>query len=641
MTKAITLQSRQTPYPKGGVNRSEVQQQFADAVVEDLGTLAEASNENALTTEVTGNTILDEMTHVKTQIKALQVKNDFRERNAENLVYSLDFSNKKDFFYDEDSIPSNRLVLDQRNAQIYLPATSVQPLFFREDPSNGDIIPNQNLDARVVSISEGISGSYQPTVSAGNVKNAFDGFNSSYWIRSIEYPMEAPVTEVEMEIEIIVPEGSPSEFNVLALAPHPIGRCDITGVWYKERPESTWALLEEFPTVYSTEAAAYVPDPINESGNIQWQGQIRPVYAFKIGFRQRDWVIKNNKKVFVYGAQEIGARLTRFSNISTINPLSTKDNAHIIYKVTSPEDTNFGAITKIDIGPNAKSEGQNVEDNHVIYQISKVPNPSSSTDILWASHSFALPQNGTSVTLSNIKEYYVIISMKFVNEITKDLSVFKNGTSPVVEFVNIVHTLSQDTVTAGATSAFDWTGRNAGQHFQNIIMMDAYRGAIEDESNMFIFWDDMWEDGDWRSSLEDTFSNISFGGENMAMTVTSDLIYIPGSIQYTALTSAQWGAMLPRRLRLQAALSNTDNSTIEVRIAYELNNAPQDDIIITTVDLDTAKGSIDWIDIPKADPDAIDYVGDVTALSLIVNMANGDVPGARPKLYQFALIIKD
>jgi hypothetical protein len=231
--------------------------------------------------------------------------------------------------------------------------------------------------------------------------------------------------------------------------------------------------------------------------------------------------------------------------------------------------------------------------------------------------------------------------MKFVNEITKDLSVFKNGTSPVVEFVNIVHTLSQDTVTAGATSAFDWTGRNAGQHFQNIIMMDAYRGAIEDESNMFIFWDDMWEDGDWRSSLEDTFSNISFGGENMAMTVTSDLIYIPGSIQYTALTSAQWGAMLPRRLRLQAALSNTDNSTIEVRIAYELNNAPQDDIIITTVDLDTAKGSIDWIDIPKADPDAIDYVGDVTALSLIVNMANGDVPGARPKLYQFALIIKD
>ncbi len=641
MTKAITIQSRQTPYPSEGINRSEVQQQFADAVVEDLGTIADATNDNASSIETTGNTIIDEMSHVKTQIRALQVKSDFRERNASNLVFSLDFSNKKDFFYDPDSSPSNRLVLDQRNGQIYLPPTSVTPLLFNEEPSSGDIIPNQNLDVRVVSIAEGISGSYQPVISAGNIKNAFNGFNTSYWIRSVEYPIEAPVTEVEVEIEITVPPGAPQEFNVFSLAPHPVGRCDVTGVWYKEKAESSWSILKEFPKYLPVGELNFVPESINESGNQRWSGQVRPVYAFKVGLRQRDWVIKNNKKVFTYGAQEIGAHLTRYANISTISPFSVKNNAHIIYKVSAPEDTVFGAISKVDIGPNPKTEGENVEDNHVVYQFSKVPNPQSSADILWTSHSSALPQNGAAVTLNSIQEYYVIISMKYVNEITKDLSVFHNGTTPIITHVNIIHTLTQTTNLGGVKDTIDWTPRNAGQHFQNIIMMDSYRGAVEDESNMFIFWDDMWSEDDWRASLEQSVTNIKFEGSHMAMTVESDAAFMQGNIEYAALTTTQWGGMLPRRLRLQTAFSNQEGSLIELRVQYELNNAPQNDITITPTDLVTARGSIDWINIPKSDPDGADYAGDVTALSLKVVMTNGTSSDARPRLYQFALIIKD
>lgn len=625
----ITPQTKRTSFPEAGINRSEAINEFANTVTNDLATSFTAINSNESGIKGLGAVFLNELSNVNTKVRHLEQSQDFRERNSTTLVLALNLNSKEDTYFIEGTAEQNKLVLDQKYGQIHLPPTNIVPLFFNEDPESGTIFANSNLDVQITALSEPILAGFSPEISEGVVDKAFNGQNSDYWVRKVQYPLESPVSEVTVSVQITVPSNAPEKrFNVVNINPFPLGRVDIMGVWYKVNEASSWILLETFPQEIPPSETVPVPIPIEGAEHLQFIGQTKNVYAFKVDLRQRNWIEEDNKKTFLYGAQELAAKLVEFSTINTSYSGNHALNNHIAYKVKAPKNTKFGGITKIEIDPLSNLESNIQDNNHVVYFLSKVENPTSISDIIWASHSNALPQNSIPLELDELEEYFVIILMKYVNQIKISTSPFKPGTTPVIQNIVISHKLlglaeEEETL----NSIIDWLPRNTRMHFQNVIMMDVYKETVHDGSNCVVFWDDYWEDTVWRAALEDSTSGLQILPEHMAIQPTSDAPISTGTITYRTIAVTEWASeWFPKRIRIQVANATLPpaGASITYKFQYTTVGGPQTDIVMTP-------GV--WVNIPTIS-------GNVLNFNLRVVLQNSTF-GQRPRLYQFSLLVKD
>jgi len=643
MSDIITTNSHAVSFPEAGQNKSEVMQEFSDNAVADIQKLGYTANLHTGEIKDINTSILNEVAHLRTSIRTLENTQSSIQRNAETNIQHVDFHKKKNVSYAEDTPDSNKLVVDQRYGQVYLPASEYTPVFYDEDPTTGDLFEIPGLSANVTPIDEPIISGFQQVVEDGVPRRAFNGHNNESWVRKVYYPLEAEVTEVTCSIEVTLPSINDAKtFNTVRVNPFPVDRCDIIGIWYKPTPSSRWIVLEEYPQSIKGGEQLASADPILNADMLQYIGQTRQVYAVKVDIRQRNWVEHNNKKLFTYGLQELDFKQVEYSTLNTSysnNDLSL--NNHAIIEVEAPYGNIFERLIKLESDPNLNLEGSTTNNNHLLIFISKTPSLTP-TDIVWKNTSDAPPSN-EAVSLG-VQKYYIIIQMKYVHQ-TKTLnSPFKNGTTPVLEYLTLHHQIDSVVVEGeeGVVDTTDWEGRNWALHTQFVSHMDIYRSAVEDGSNVFIFGDDFWSGLTHRDALTD----VRIDNKLMSLKTASNTPSSFGSVEYQTVTNTTWNSagntFVPKRMRIQSVGQIPGGGKIEFIFSYTTGSGTYSE----TFEASNA-GLINWTasQLTKVQSNWFvfdnDTEGDMTDFTLDIRLTNPATGTDQPILGQFILILKD
>lgn len=640
MGEQITAQSTNVDFPENGSNRSEVLRKFSANAVSDIHKLAKGHNIQNEEIKSTNAILNGEMAYLRTGLKSLEASQESQQANSSTVIESVDFYSKKNVMYAESAPDQNKLVVNQKYGQTYLPSVTSVPIFYREESSTGKL-QSKNLKIEVTP-TELASGGVMAEVSKGDPSKAFNGHNNEYWIREVRYPLESPVSEVTVQLEVSLPtesSGGVEKFNVVQVHPFPVDRCDIVSVEYKTSANSSFILLEEFPQSVKQGEAYPSPDPINNCDFQQFIGGTRDISAMRITLRQRNWVEKEHQKVFTYGLQELNVKFENFSTQNTTYSNDLELNNHLIYKIESPKNTLFKNITGIYAEPLLNLETETRENNHIVAYLSKTPSITASSDILWNSFSSTLPQNSTSaVDLTipvNAPEYYLIVIMKYVSDLKSATSPFTHGCTPVLKGVRTVHSVeSLDTTDVGEIDSTDWAGRNWALHTGFVSHMDVYRSAVEDGSNCFVFGDDFWNDPDWRTALSPTpLDKLQVSEKLMSLTTENNAAPSAsggfGTIVYAPVESSLWqDQWTAKKFRIQSVCQiPTGGARVTFTFDYTTDQGPQ-----TAIEVEAGNAPA-WEDLADN--------GVLQSFQLSIKLTNSSVGGQQPVLGQFILIMKD
>lgn len=636
MSDPIISQSTLISIPQGGPQSSEVLQRFADNTVVDIQTLTRAVNAQEGELQSSSVTLSTEVEHIRSSIRGIESNQANLLKAAKEYIQTLDFYTKKDVSYAANTSETNKLVVDHKYGSVYLPAIGYTPVFHTEDNS-GNIQEIANLQFGVTP-TEPIMAGFPQTIETTTPDKAVNGQNSSAWVRTVSYPLEAPITEVTATFEVSLGNTNETKrFNTVRINPYPVERVDILGIWYKSTASSSWTLLEQFPQT----VVDGIPTPvaINNADHVQYIGQIRNVFAAKIQIRQRNWIELNNKKTFIYGLQELDFKFVEFSTQNSSYSLSDLSaNNHAIIKVTAPAGNVFKTLLGLEASPLVNLEGTATNDNHILLYVSKSPSIANS-EVLWKSNSYALPQDlpVDLTVLTDPSVYYLIIMMKYVDRISSSLSPFDPKTSPVLEGITIRHQLQTTAATAEeAVNATDlipgtWTERNWAVHKMFVSHMDIYKSTVENGSNVFVFGDDFWAGYTHRDLLD----GVIISPKLMSLTTTTSSPNATGTITYkTVSVGAGVNPVVPftpRKLRIQSVHNKPNASQIYFKINYNSSLGP---LLIPPSSepngIEAKNSGIQWYDIE----------GDMTDFTLSIDLINS-AGNDQPVLGQFILILKD
>ena len=638
MIDPITSQSVRVGFPESGPNRSETIQTFADKAVYDIQNLTRSNNLLAGESQMTNELLLGEVAYLRTGLRTLEAAQESQQANAEKVIASLDFYDKKKVSFAPNTPEQNKLVVNQRYGQVYLPTVNSTPVFYNEDKKTGTVYPNRNISIEVTPINEPVSGGTLPLVDIGKSENAFNGHNNSTWIRNVRYPLESPINSVSVQLDVTLPQSvGDTRFNVVQAHPFPVDRCDILGIWYKPTHTSPFILLENFPQSVKGGDPDPTPDPIENADLIQLFGQLKTVAAFRIQLRQRNWTETGNQKVFTYGLQELNVKLEEFSTINSSYSPDLSQCNHVVYKVDAPDNTIFKSVTGIYADPLLNLETSIKDSNHCVVYLSKTPNLDSPQDVLWTSYNSQLPQNSTSTIDLTIpiqqSTYYVIIMIKYVFTLKSASSPFQPGMTPVLNAIRMVHSVE---ALGGAEANtvidnVDWYSRNWALHTQFVSHMDVYRGAVADGSNILVFGDDFYSEPAWRAALTATpLDGVVISNKLMSLTTNNNASNSSGVIEYDAINSTLWeDAWQAKRFRIQMVADiPSGGASVTFYFNYITDQGPQ-----FRIEIDGSQ-SATWVTLP-------DDVGDLTSFSLSIKLTNSNVGGLQPMLGQFILLLKD
>lgn len=627
MSDQITSQSTLVGIPTQGTISSEVLQAFTDNTVYDIQNITRKVNEHSNSLDAVNVTVAGEVEHIRTSIRSIENNQASILKASKEYNHIIDFFSKKDVTYATNTPDVNKLIVDSKYGQVYLPAISYTPVFYAED-SAGNLQEIANLQFSVTPISEPIVAGYTQSIETSEPRRAVNGQNSESWIRTVSYPLETPVSEVVVTYEVYLDNtATTKQFNTVKINPFPAERTDILGVWYKPTSSSAWILLEEFPQSLKVALGDTVPTPdaITNADHTQYIGQTRNIFAAKVTLRQRNWVEIDNKKVFIYGLQEFDFKQVEYSRQNSVYNMSELDkNNHVIMKITSPDGMNFQKLIGLYSNPLCNMESSVLNYNHMILILSKTPTLSPS-DILWNSTSNSLPQD--SVLGLSVNTYYLIIMMKYVASISSAASPFNAQTTPVLSRVTLTHKLSTASEAAEVVvDTTDWTTRNWALHKIFVSHMDVYRTSADTGSNIFIMGDDFWSGYTHRDSL----TGVIIKPILMSLTTTSSSPGAIGTINYktiaTSLGSNPIIPFIPTRFRIQSVHNTLEASTVSFKVNYTtVSGGPGTEIVVPARD-----NNVEWHS----------FIGnDVSDITLSIALQNSAT--AQPILGQFILILKD
>lgn len=154
------------------------------------------------------------------------------------------------------------------------------------------------------------------TVDQSGLEKAIDGDKNTFWIRNSSFSATSGVTEVYGRMHIKIPTDILNNMyvNTILLNPYPEYSMTILDIQYKGLGEQ-WNRIETYPV--SKDAKGVVsPLPIEECGKILLSFPRREMTEITILFKQPYWFEHENKRVFVYGFQDINLEYREY----TTNP---------------------------------------------------------------------------------------------------------------------------------------------------------------------------------------------------------------------------------------------------------------------------------------------------------------------------------
>ncbi len=120
------------------------------------------------------------------------------------------------------------------------------------------------------------------------------------------------VTEVYGIIHVKIPKDISNNVytNTLILHPSPEYSMSILDIQYKNQ-NGEWRRIETYPTKQATNTA--VPEEIAEAGKLIFSFPKREVLELQIKVKQPYWFRNDNKRVFMYGFQDIIVEYREYS----------------------------------------------------------------------------------------------------------------------------------------------------------------------------------------------------------------------------------------------------------------------------------------------------------------------------------------
>lgn len=263
---------------------------------------------------------------------------------------------------------------------------------------------------------------YGGMLTEGNVRNAFNGMNESAYIRTVSFPLESNVEEVEFQIDAVVPASITAQANLLEIAPYPQGSVDITQVATASDLGSSFESLEGFVTRNNAQVHKYHFAP-------------KTIEQVRVRLRCRNWREIDGKKVFTYGLQELGLKLVDY-NKNFIEDASFGENITGMLKINAAQGSVFDTIYRIDPQPNFLLE--DADSRHVRMILSTTADYIGQ---IWDSKTNQAPQDAGNVGISaqGASTLYGIFTFKFVNSSGGYSSPFSIGSTPYLRGLGLTY----------------------------------------------------------------------------------------------------------------------------------------------------------------------------------------------------------
>jgi len=404
-----------------------------EGLIADVQNLANAVN--SLNAKLSRSLIVleGERSHLKRMVTSLrnqQNYNEFVSSTTNTLIYRfVDFSDTAGISFPNSLDDSRSPMLSADFGQVCLPANATENKFYFISLLSNKIVPPTSLIVNVKGEFDKRDGNgllnYERggIVYEGEPTNAFNGINTSYWMRKVEFPLDSRVDEVECELTVIVPDGASSEANLLEVFPFPNGLVDVTELAYASDLGDNFVRISSFT-------------PTNNISNKRYHFPATSIDQIKIRLRQRNWVEENGKKVFYYGLQELGLKLVDYDKTYTRGAVFGSNNSFIV-KVDAPEGRTFNKLYRIDPSPNILLEDMSSRHIHIKLAL----NSDLAAGYLWDSDSNYPPQQtSTSITLGT-SSIYLFVELNYVDSSGGSLSPFEIGTTPFIEGIGLAYTL--------------------------------------------------------------------------------------------------------------------------------------------------------------------------------------------------------
>jgi hypothetical protein len=444
---------KQMAFPQYGPTNSRDLNNFIDQVVKDIHGLNSTTISNEIRIEETFRILVDEILHLKQKVSQLEKINEsFDKINARNglrvstFISMYDLRNIK-YFQNQTLRP----VVDSTYGIMHLPVNAVESKFYTSSIFTTDTISPLSLtysvsstftDSGAVSAVDHEEGAIE--IDEGIVPNAFNGVNTKYWVRTVEFSAESDVTEVQCELIVNVPNQNNTMSNVLTIHPYPIGNVDIIDISVSSDLSGSFVSLPhpDAPTASK---------PLNNAREHKFVFSPMDIDQVRIRLRQKNFTNYNGRKVFRYGMQELGLFLIDFEKSTASltyenwSAQNDADNIVAVWRLDAPAGNFFTAINHFSTEPDFTLE--QAANRHFLFKIYDGDPTTGSGVEIWNSN-MTLPQNqpsniGAQISLAgNIKTLYVSASLRYVQSSGGVSSPFRVNTSPYLKGISIEYSLA-------------------------------------------------------------------------------------------------------------------------------------------------------------------------------------------------------
>ena len=380
----ITATKRSIPFR--GQSRSADKRDFQDEVIRDLQNLNASiiQNTSGITSVLT--VLSKEVASLKADLAKRDEENEFfRTLTAVNqtLTYVNGFSSAEDIMFHDDTPNERRCVIDREFGELLPPRDRVANMFYAASLDNEGTIYPRNISYNITTDEPSTAD-----VEIGDVRNAFNGNNLSYWVRKVKLPLHSDVTSVSLTLTVSVPSGQVFQPNEMYVLPFPYKGVEVTNVQYASDLTDSLKSIAELDPRYGRSAGDGSVEftPRKDSSPFLIHFQPTSVAQLKITLTQSNWVEENGYKVFYYGAQEIGLRFVDYDKTADPDVYNHEKNNNAIVRVAAPNEYYFDRITYF------MSEPWDSTFRHLRWQIAT---DEDFTNVVWDSD-MALPQSNTA-----------------------------------------------------------------------------------------------------------------------------------------------------------------------------------------------------------------------------------------------------
>ena len=432
MSDIVQPQSNRDPQRFRGHNSSEEANRFQDNVVADIHSLSAAVNAvHSRLVSFAGDRDA-EVAFLKREVADLKSTIDYREHTfgkaGLRIDREIDFHNTSGFIVPFNLSAKKVATFNSRFGEIYLPANAIENKFYNLSLRTTEIVLPSDLVVETTNLfdksdGEGIQD-YEKggKLSETDPQNAFNGINEKSWIRSVEFPLESNIDEVEAQLDVIVPAGASDRGNLIELIPFPEGSIDVTLLATSPDLGSSFTMVDNFKETNNMIAKRYHFTPRN-------------IAQIRIRIRCRNWREINGKKVFTYGLQELGAKHIDYVK-EFVDGDAFGDNVTHIVKIDPPTNHRFNKIFRIDPKPFFIDE--DINSRHVRLRLSTTPDFSG---VFWDSNIHTPPQTSVTsgISTGSALAVYALYTLKYVSSTASTLSsVFSAGTTSYQKSLGLV-----------------------------------------------------------------------------------------------------------------------------------------------------------------------------------------------------------